>query len=875
LIAEFFSANFCSQHLEARARQTIVSIVDRRFAYMLPRATAATWKSQNKMRVIKRLAATLPLLALLSAMLQPLPARTRKGDRLLAQGKLVESRKDWDAALELYEQALSEDPTDAAYQLSVARARFQAATTHINQGFKARQEGNLTQALLQFQKAFQIDPSLSMAQQEVRRTQQMIEREKKKAQEPGMTPEKLQAEAGLTPAQVEKKREDEKLATILSVPELKPLNQQPINLILRNQTPRVLFETVGKLAGINVLFDPDFLTQSTKAQSVEFNNSTLDQALDYLSLVTKSFWKPISPNTIFVTQDNTTKRRDYEEQVMKVFYLNNVNQPQELQEILTTVRSVADLQRLFVYNAQNAIIARGEADRIALAEKIINDLDKPKSEVVVDVIVMEADRTRSRDIATAVAQGGLNIPITWTPGGKSTTTTTTPADGSSPPTTTTTTTTPTATSAGIPLSNLHISTHDYSVTLPGGLLQLLMSDSNTRILQSPQVRAVDGFKANLKIGQKVPTATGSFQPGIGGVGINPLVNTQFTFIDVGVIVDLLPKIHDNGEVSMHVEVEISSVNGHVSLGGIDQPIIGQRKVIHDIRMKEGEINLLGGLMQMQETKTVTGVPGLSSIPLIRRLFTSESLTKDSSELVIALVPHIVRKAEITAENLRTIAVGNQTVVKLNYAPRTPPPAEQKPGQAPRTEPAAAAPATPPPVAVVTPPAAEPATPVTPAIPEAAPPVKPPETAPPAKPATPTTQPTAAFSPPQAQTQMGGAVTLTLVVNDVKSLFSAPLTVHFDPKVLRLQDATRGDLLQSDNTPQAFTKNIQNDTGDAAIGMSRFFGRPGINGSGTLVTLVFQAVGTGSTTITLPQFTPRDAQGQPIEIKAPQATVTVR
>jgi general secretion pathway protein D len=837
---------------------------------MLPRATAATWKNQNKMRVIKHLAATLQLLALLSATLQPLPARTKKGDRLLAQGRLIEARKDWDAALELYAQALSEDPTDAAYQLSVARARFQAATTHINQGFKVRQEGNLTQALLEFQKAFQIDPSLSMAQQEVRRTQQMIEREKKKALEPGMTPEKLQAEAGLTPAQVEKKREDEKLSTILSVPELKPLNQQPINLILRNQTPRVLFETVGKLAGINVLFDPDFLTQSTKAQSVEFNNSTLDQALDYLSLVTKSFWKPISPNTIFVTQDNTTKRRDYEEQVMKVFYLNNVNQPQELQEILTTVRSVADLQRLFVYNAQNAIIARGEADRIALAEKIINDLDKPKSEVVVDVIVMEADRTRSRDIATAVAQTGLKMPITYT-GGGATTTSTPSTDQTGTPTTTPAT----ATSAGIPLSKLHVSSHDYSVTLPGGLLQLLMSDSNTRILQSPQVRAVDGFKANLKIGQKVPTATGSFQPGIGGVGINPLVNTQFTFIDVGVIVDLLPKIHDNGEVSMHVEVEISSVNGHVSLGGIDQPIIGQRKVIHDIRMKEGEINLLGGLMQMQETKTVSGVPGLSSIPLIRRLFTSESMTKDSSELVIALVPHIVRKAEITAENLRTIAVGNQTVVKLNYAPRTPPPAEQKPGQAPRTEPAAAVPATPPPVAVVTPPAAEPATPVTPAIPEAAPPVKPPETAPTPKPATPTSQPTAAFSPPQAQTQMGGAVTLTLVVNDVKGLFSAPVTVHFDPKVLRLQDATRGDLLQSDNTPQAFTKNIQNDTGDAAIGMSRFFGRPGINGSGTLVTLVFQAVGTGSTTITLPQFNPRDAQGQPIEIKAPQATVTVR
>ena len=835
------------------------------------------------MRFFNKLAAVLQVLVLLGASLAPLTARTKKGDKMMAQGRTAEVHKDWDAALEAYEQALSEDPADPAYQLVVARARFQAATTHINRGFTLRSDGNLTQALVEFQKAYQIDPSLTLAQQEVRRTQQMIEREKKKAQEPGMTPEKLQAEAGLTPAEVERKKEEEKLSRILSLPELKPLNQQPIsNLVLRNQTPKVLFETVGKLAGINVLFDPDFLTQSTKQQSVEITNSTLEQALDYLSLITKSFWKPISPNTIFVTQDNTTKRRDYEEQVMKVFYLNNVNTPQELQEILTTVRSVADLQRLFVYNAQNAIIARGEADRIALAEKIIADLDKPKREVVVDVIVMEADRTRSRDIATAVAQNGLSIPIVYR--GSTGTTTTPPTNGTTPGTTTTpgTPTTTTTTSNALPLNDLRISTRDYSVTLPGGLLQLLMSDSNTRILQSPQVRAIDGAKATLKIGQKVPTATGSFQPGIGGVGINPLVNTQFSFIDVGVNVDMTPtKIHDNGEVSMHVEVEISSVNSHVNLGGIDQPVIGQRKVIHDIRMKEGEINLLGGLMQLQETKTVSGVPGLSSIPLIRRLFTSESVQKDSSELVIALVPHIVRRPEITAENQREIAVGNQTVVKLNYAPRTPPQEQPptQPGQQPSppaqpAQPPTAAPAAQPPAAVVTPPAGATTPPVTTPPPEPVPQPKP-ETPEAPKPATPAKTPAAAFSPAQAQAQMGGTVSLSIVLSDVENLFSSPLSIRFDPKVLRLNDATLGDLLRNDNNPVAFTKNIQNDAGEAAVGLSRYFGRPGINGSGTLVTFVFQAVGTGSATIQVTQFSPRDAKGQILEIKPPQATVTVR
>ena len=186
------------------------------------------------------------------------------------------------------------------------------------------------------------------------------------------------------------------------------------------------------------------------------------------------------------------------------------------------------------------------------------------------------------------------------------------------------------------------------------------------MLQSPQLRAVDNVKATLKIGDREPTATGSFQPGIGGVGINPLVNTQFTFIDVGVNVEITPRVHDNGDVSLHVDLDISSVTGHVNLGGIDQPIIGQRKISHDIRMPEGAVQLLGGLTKYQETKTKTGIPGLANIPILGRLFSGESVDRERQELMIALIPHIVRRPEYTAENLRGIAVGNQQSVHLNY-----------------------------------------------------------------------------------------------------------------------------------------------------------------------------------------------------------------
>ena len=196
-----------------------------------------------------------------------------------------------------------------------------------------------------------------------------------------------------------------------------------------------------------------------------------------------------------------------------------------------------------------------------------------------------------------------------------------------------------------------------------------MSDAGTRVLQAPQLRAVDSAKATLKIGDRQPTATGSFSSGTSTASVSALVNTQFTYIDVGVNVDITPRVHDNGDVSMHVELEISSVNGHVTLGGIDEPVIGQRKVVHDIRMRAGEVSLLAGLVNQQETKSKTGIPGLSGIPLLGRLFSGESVDRSRGELMIAIVPHIVRGPDVTAANARAIDSGTAAGVKVTLAPK--------------------------------------------------------------------------------------------------------------------------------------------------------------------------------------------------------------
>jgi len=804
--------------------------------------------------VFRGLAILLGLVALVGCLAVPAAAHTRKGDKFLAQGKDREAHKDWDGALDFYEKALAEDPNDPGYQLEVHEARFHASQAHVAEGLKLRKDGSLAQALAEFQKAYGIDPSSSVAEQEIKTTTQMIEREKKKGADSDTR--------SLTPSQLAKHDAEQKIDAMLPVPQLRTLNQQPINVKMNSQPAKILFTTVGNLAGINVLFDPEFKPTANDKQSIELTGVTLTEALDYLAIITKTFWKPLSANTIFVTQDTTTKRRDYEEQVMKVFYLTNVTTPQELQEIVTAVRSVADIQRLFVYNAQNAIIARGEADRIALAEKIIHDLDKPKSEVVVDVLVLQVSSDMTRTLGAALSS--LNVPINFAPrsiistpsSSTGTASTSTPTSNTTGTGLATTAGTTTSTAASIPLAYIgKVNTEDFSTVLPSGTLQAVLSDSGTHVLQSPELRSVDNQKATLKIGEKEPIASGSFQSGVAGVGVNPLVNTQFTFIDVGVNVDLTPKVHDNGEISMHVEVEISSVQSYVDLGGIQQPIIAQQKVIHDIRMKDGEVNLLAGLKQVQDSTTVSGIPGLSSIPVIKWLFSSKTVSKSSQELVIALIPHIVRRPDYTEEEMRGIAVGNATVVKLNYAPEKQPAAE--PAQKSAVPPAGGTPAAP----LVTPPAANP-------------PAAPPVTAPQAN-APPPAAATVNFVPEHYETIMGQSFNVNLAIANATDLFSAPLQIKYDPKVLKLTDVAPGNLMSGDGQQPTFTKNIQYDTGEAEITLNRLPGTGGVTGSGMLVTLSFTTLDRGATSISVPAFSPSNSQGQPISNSSPLLTVTVR
>ena len=430
------------------------------------------------------------------------------------------------------------------------------------------------------------------------------------------------------------------------MPELKPVTNQISLLKMNNQPPKVLYETVGKLAGINVLFDPQM--QPGKNANLDLNNVTLQEALDYIALLTKTYWKPVSSNAIFVTEDNVTKRRDYEDEVVKVFYLKNPTSTQEFSEMVTAVRSVTDVRRMFQFNAENAIVVRDTVDKVALVEKLLHNLDKPKAEVVVDVIVMDVASDVSRqdrrgagvqrhqrtDCAVRVLAHQSNHFDHRHRGERdrrhgcdrhTAGTTTGPAAGTDP-----------AVRPSWPFRNwAHLGTSDFSTSLPGAMLQAVMSDSRTKIQESPEVRVSDGQKVTLKIGEKYPYATGSFQPGVGTVGVSPLVSTQFQFVDVGVNVELTPHVHGDDEVTLHVSVDISNIANTLNLGGLSQPVIGQKKNEADIRLKDGEVSLLGGLM---------------SGPGYQRHWRNSRPGEHSDSRQIPVRQHVQRQAEGTVDD---------------------------------------------------------------------------------------------------------------------------------------------------------------------------------------------------------------------------------
>jgi general secretion pathway protein D len=769
------------------------------------------------------------------------------------KGQQAEARDDFDAAYEDFRQAHLKKPKDLRYRTNFEDMRFKSANMHVDRGRVLRQSGDADGAINEFARALQIDPGDQAAAQEL----QVMEKRTGTGNGPAGAANTGGGAAGAapgspgnvlvpgmgeeTPYQRQMQRE---ISTLDGPVELQPVSDDPLTLHMV-QDSEVVYQAICKAAGLNVIFDPEYVP---KRIPVDLNDVSLADALHIVGIESGTFWKPLTSNTIFVAQNTRAKRTEDDDLAVQTFYLTNVSQQNDANEIMVAIRNLLDPGlKIYLVASQNALILRATPDELILAEKIINDLDRTKPEVVVDVAELEVSRQKERNL-------GITLPTSFG---------LTPQYSNANESTSTGTTT---TTSGLTLNTLgNLGATNFAVTLGGGTVNALLSDSDTRILQNPRIRATDGQHSSLKIGSKIPIATGSYSAGTAITTASLGVQTQFTYLDVGVNIDMTPTVHYDGEVSLKLKVEVSAQNGSVTISGVTEPIISQRVADQVIQLKDGEPALLAGLMQVQDTKNVNGTPGLGELPILKYFFASTDKTQSSDDIVFLIIPHIVRESILTDENTRAVYTGTgQAVELLRKAPSAAPVMESA-GGAPEANSLQTTSAANAASAMIAKMAAD------------------------SKPASPTTMAgmhmeadgtmsaspmTLAVTPGSANEAVGSTFQVAITATGAHDLFAVPMQVQFDPKVLALVNVDAGDLLGKDGQPVAL---VHRDEGNGALTISatRPPGTRGVDGQGSICTLTFKAIGPGDSTLALTRIGTRDSQQNRVAAVGAQGVVHVK
>lgn len=787
------------------------------------------------------------LAVLLSSVLvlNPLPLAAKKDEsakKLFAQGQKLEAAEDYDGAYEAYKRAYAKSSSDLRMRTAFYRLRQTASSLHVTKGHKLAEAGNDNAALTEFLRAQEIDPGNEAAVQELVHVRSRMPQPVPRAETSVSAPEVADLDTMGAPAM------------------LHPISNEALTLHFATEDTKNVYLAIGKAAGINVLFDPDY---NSKRIQVDLVNTTLLDALRIVAMQSNTFWRPVTDNTIFVAQNSRAKRTELDEQAVQTFYLSNAWQQNDLNDVQTALRNVLPNAKVYGVPSQNALVMRATPDELTLAQKVINDLDKARPEVVVDVAIMEVDKDKLR-----------NIGLSW-PG--SIGFTLQPPTSSTSTTSTTTTTDSTSSTSSLTLNNLaNLNANNFAVTVSSATANLLMTDSDTKILQNPRIRATDGQKATLKIGQKIPIATGSYQTGAATAITSSLVNTQFQFQDVGVQIEMTPTVHFDHDITLKLKMDDSSVAGSSTISGVTEPIIAQKDTEQTIRLKEGEASILSGILNKQDITSISAIPGLGELPLLRYIFGNKSHELIDDEVVFVLIPHIVRGQEISPLNLRRVDTGAGQAIELRRTafPGTPAAGQPAPGAA------QAAPgyAGIPPVQGQTAAAAvnsamnqlrhdaEGVPPFNAQRPGQGPSAG---AIPAAVPATPATFVVNAPPAPAA----GATFPVTVTLNGAHDVASVPLQIQYDATKLTLVNVDQGDLLSKDGQAVALVHR-DDGPGNIKIAASRPPGVAGVNGSGVVCTLTFQAKQAGETDVTITQPTALDSAQHPLATSAQNAHIVV-
>jgi general secretion pathway protein D len=562
----------------------------------------------------------------------------------MRNGRTAEQLQDYDRAVVEYTKVLRSEPDNRVARQALERAKIRASADHFARGRRFSGGGRLDEALVEFQLAVELNPGNQEAAEALDTVRAQLRNKVQIARDGKTGLESLIERTRNMAPQGQELPSDVKL---------------PASLTFRDAPSRDVFTAVARFANISVTFDPQYRDQPV---TIDLRETTLENALQALSAATRSFYRVSGPRFITVVPDTAAKRQEYEEEIVRTFPLSNA----DLKETVDLLRIVIDARRLAPVTATNTIAIKDTPARVAAAGKLIASIDKARPEVVIDVELLEVDRTRMKEY-------GLQIASPGSPG----------IDGQVD-----------VNQPGLTLRDLRSLTQSdvFLTNVPALFYRLLKTDSNTRILANPQLRSSEGMPAQARFGERVPVPVTTFSPiATGGVSQQPI--TSFNYENIGVNIDITPRTHHDDEVSLALKVEVSSISG---TGFGDLPTFGNRSISTVIRLHDGETNLLAGLIRDDERTVLSGVPGLSDIPGIGRLFAHNRRETQETDIVLMLTPRIVRILDLSEEDLRPFRVGRDGDVNAGGVIPLPLPVEMAPPPPPAQQPAQPQPAPPPP-----------------------------------------------------------------------------------------------------------------------------------------------------------------------------------
>jgi len=540
------------------------------------------------------------------------------GSGAYRKGEAYTEREMWDEAVLAYAKAVAESPGQMRYQVALMRSKLRASAVHFDRGRQYVAAGQLEYAVKELQEAVILDPTNEYAHVELKKAMDRLERKRS-------GPSEFETARSLA----------EKRAQELGPPKLDPASNVPLSLKFPDQSIGEVYEILSKTSGINFIFD-DKLDLKKKI-SVELVNVPFEKAMDQLMLMNKHFYKVLDAHTILVAEDSRQKRQEYEDHVIRTFYLSNA----ETKEVQGILRSLLEMRRIAESPQLNAITIKDTPEKIKVAERIISANDKSRGEVVIDVELLEINRNRTRELGIDLSSKTLALVF---------------GDGK----------------ALVPLNNLSILNQSALWSLgpiPSVLFSFLKSDSDTKIIAKPQIRILEGEEGKLTIGDRVPIPATTFNSS-NTIGGNIVPITSFTYQNVGIIIGIKPRVHHNKEVTVELKLELSQVKGSVETsGGISQPIIGTRTVETNLRLGDGQTNLLAGLIADNERSSLSGVAGLSDIPVVNQIFGKNRDEVESTDIVLSITPHIVRVPDVEPIDLVPLWVGTEEQIQLRGVAR--------------------------------------------------------------------------------------------------------------------------------------------------------------------------------------------------------------